>query len=107
MDQAAQSCNSASPLIKVVSPDELPSRTKVDSTTKPKEIAKKHGLPKKGEESNPKESIVQVSMVYDEYGTLVDESTLHQQPKPEDLNVTQVLRLIKKAYHHDVSAQAS
>jgi hypothetical protein len=46
---------------------------------------------------------VKVPMRYNEYGELVPASTIDENPVSEDLTVTQLLRVIKKAYHHDVS----
>jgi hypothetical protein len=43
-------------------------------------------------------------MVYNEYGELVEESTLNQSPESTDMSVPQLLRVIKKGYHHDVSS---
>jgi hypothetical protein len=63
--------------------------------------------PLRGRNSKSKPSLVTVTMVYNEYGELVDERTLRKSPKPEDLSVTQLLRVIKKAYHHDVSKALS
>lgn len=42
-------------------------------------------------------------MVYNEFGELVNAQTVLNPPKADELNNTQILRLIKKAYHHDVS----
>lgn len=43
-------------------------------------------------------------MVYNEYGELVDAHSHLQTKNTQDLSVTEILRLIKKAYHHDVSS---
>lgn len=43
-------------------------------------------------------------MAYNEYGELVDVETIRSPlTNSNDLSVTQILRLIRKAYHHDVS----
>lgn len=46
-------------------------------------------------------------MVYNEYGELVDAHSHLQTKSTQDLSVTEILRLIKKAYHHDVSSSHS
>lgn len=43
-------------------------------------------------------------MVYNEYGELVDAHSHLQTRNTADLSVTEILRLIRKAYHHDVSS---
>ncbi|KAM0316680.1 hypothetical protein ACHAO8_002965 [Botrytis cinerea] len=44
-------------------------------------------------------------MVYNEYGELVDAHSHLQTKNTQDLSVTEILRLIKKAYHHDFRAR--
>jgi hypothetical protein len=46
-------------------------------------------------------------MVYNEYGELVDAQSVLNPPKSNDMTVTQTLRVIKKGFHHDVSALVS
>jgi hypothetical protein len=46
-------------------------------------------------------------MVYNEYGELVDERTLKHRPSPSELSVVQILRVIRKAYHHQVRKRLS
>ncbi|PVH76804.1 hypothetical protein DL98DRAFT_639812 [Cadophora sp. DSE1049] len=41
-------------------------------------------------------------MVYNEYGELVEEKDLNVRPKSDELDVKQLLRVIKKAYHHEL-----
>lgn len=43
------------------------------------------------------------SMVYDEYGELINAADAYQVKDPSELSITQWLRLINKAYKHDVS----
>jgi len=45
----------------------------------------------------------QAWMVYNEYGELVEAQSVLNPPASKDLTVTQILRLIQKAYRHDVS----
>jgi hypothetical protein len=43
------------------------------------------------------------SLVYNEYGELVDIEKIKRPHSSADLSVTETLRLIRKAYHHEVS----
>lgn len=43
------------------------------------------------------------TLVYNEYGELVDIEKIKRPPNSADLSVTETLRLIRKAYHHEVS----
>lgn len=45
----------------------------------------------------------QVWMVYNEYGELVEAKSVLSLQSSRDMNVTQIMRLFKKTYHHDVS----
>lgn len=46
----------------------------------------------------------QAYMVYNEYGELVDAHNHLKARTTTDLSITEIMRLIRKAYHHDVSA---
>ena len=43
------------------------------------------------------------TLVYNEYGELVDIEKIKRPHSSADLSVTETLRLIRKAYHHEVS----
>ena len=43
-----------------------------------------------------------ISMVYNEYGELVDRESLNRAPIASELTTTEILRILKKAYHHHV-----
>ena len=96
------SCASTSPLIKIISHDHPfvetspPPSLKLNSPGEPSIQYPKHDF-------GQKESLKSNTMVYNEYGELVEEDSLRQNLKTENLNVTQLLRVIKKGYHHDVS----
>lgn len=110
------SCGSTTPLIEIVSPEELPKRA---PATPPKALqppadhplsrkrsaerrsASRGSLGRKGSVKNVAH-LTTVSMVYNQYGELVEEKALLVSPKSEDLNVTQLLRVIRKGYHHEV-----
>jgi hypothetical protein len=97
-NQQSTSCRSLSPLIKITTKDEMSSVKKSPMVTV-EEIAFSTTMC----ESIPsKRSLIMVEMVYNEWGELVDERSLKTPPKSEDLSSTQLLRVIKKAYHHDV-----
>ncbi|KAI9646813.1 hypothetical protein NHQ30_004812 [Ciborinia camelliae] len=49
--------------------------------------------------------ICKADMVYNEYGELVDAHSHLQAQNTAELSVTEVLRLIRKAYHHDFRAR--
>jgi hypothetical protein len=46
--------------------------------------------------------IVVVTVVYNEYGELVDERSLQQHPSTSDLTEIEILRVIRKGFHHQV-----
>lgn len=97
----SQSCVSSSPLIEILSPEELLRKNTPDtpqSPTSPSRRGRRDG-------SRPRYS-VKVTMEYNEYGELVEESTLRHHPTPGELSVTQLLRTIRKRFHHEVSLSA-
>ncbi|KAI9049289.1 hypothetical protein LZ554_007135 [Drepanopeziza brunnea f. sp. 'monogermtubi'] len=106
------SCGSTNPLIEIVGPDELPKRAPATPPRLPPQPSVEYLLSRKkqtGKRSLGKKGNIQsvanlttVSMVYNQYGELVEERELHVSPKSEDLNVTQLLRVIRKAYHHEL-----
>lgn len=100
----SSSCGSSSPLIKIVPLKELqqltskmfqPETTEAPitetSTTVPSQLSREQIS-----------KLVKVVMAYNQWGELVDEGTLHQPVKSEDLTITQIIRSIMKSYHHDV-----
>jgi len=93
------SCGSASPLIEILQPDEL---ARIN-TTNPPRPPRSPVKPGRRDGSRPR-SLVKVSMVYNEYGELVEENKLQHHPTPDELNTTQLLRVIRKKFHHTVSA---
>ena len=105
------SCGSTNPLIEIVGPDDLPKRHDAqDETTAANSdpmnpasqpFSNKHTRRR----SSVKDvlSLVTVKMVYNEYGELVEEKDLNVRPQSDELSVKQLLRVIKKAYHHEVS----
>lgn len=48
--------------------------------------------------------VCKACMVYNEYGELVNAHSHLKARNSADLSVTEILRLIRKAYHHDVGA---
>ncbi len=97
------SCSTPSPLIKIVNEIEFQKATSTP-TRLPNNPAS-HPLSKKGCRSGSIKSVanlVTVSMVYNEYGELVKEKDAQVSLKSDELSVTQLLRVIKKAYHHEV-----
>lgn len=95
-------CGSSSPLIEVIPPEELK-----DSSPSKLLISKEHPLSRLAKKDSRLKSSVKVCMVYNEYGELVDERTLKHHPKPSELSVIQILRVIRKAYHHQVRKRLS
>jgi hypothetical protein len=92
------SCGSSSPLIKIVNPDEeLLSMYIADPPQAPEASPRRH--------ESKSGSIAKVPMAYNETGELVEESSFRHYPTPDELNATQLLRVIKKAAHHTVSNQ--
>lgn len=92
------SCRSTSPLIRIISPEEMEQKAAVKTSLS--------RSPGKSPKRKPADDYVMVKMAYNEYGELVDELWLNKEPDSESLNVTQLLRTIKKRFHHDVSAIA-
>lgn len=94
------SCGSASPLIEILTPDELAHRNSPSTPQTP---------PSPGEavrsDGNKPRSFIQMAMAYDEYGELVAESKLRQHQTPDELSITQLLRLVRKKFHHEVSTR--
>lgn len=92
------SCGSSSPVVLVVSQEELskmPTRQSEEASNNLPSASKPavKSLPLL---SKPRAAaLVLVPMVYSEYGELVEEHTLRQPSKSEDLTVTQLLRIIK------------
>ena len=97
---SSSSCGSSSPLIEVVTPDKL--RKYTTNALRPPPTMSKQLVRRDG--SKPR-SLVKVAMAYDEYGELVEESKLRHHPTPDELSVTQLLRVIKKKFHHEVSTR--
>jgi hypothetical protein len=98
------SCASSTPLIEIVSPEQLVFRQTVISTPprsrSPEQASRRLGAPSA---SRARADTLKVTTVYNEYGELVNVGVAHRQPAPSELNVTQLLRLIKKAYRHEAS----
>jgi len=97
-----QSCGSASPLIEILNPDELahknapnPRRAATTPVTSPIRPGRRDG-------TRPR-SLVKVAMAYNEYGELMEEIKLQHHPTPDELSITQLLRVIRKKFHHTVS----
>lgn len=93
------SCCDPSRLIEVVSQEDLPklSSSSSDETMAIPTSRRVH----RG--SNPP-PLIKVPMDYNEYGELVPVTSLSRHPTADELNVTQLLRVIKKRFHHEVSA---
>ncbi|PMD43585.1 hypothetical protein L207DRAFT_300657 [Hyaloscypha variabilis F] len=94
-----QSCGSASPLIEILNPDELahknapnPRRAATTPVTSPIRPGRRDG-------TRPR-SLVKVAMAYNEYGELMEEIKLQHHPTPDELSITQLLRVIRKKFHH-------
>lgn len=89
------SCGSSPALIQIVTPEELEQSTSLNQDRSESSSST----------SPPIDQDTGV-MVYNEYGELINESTLHIPTRPQDMTVTQLIRVINKAYHHDVSASS-
>lgn len=100
----SSSCCGSSPLIKIVTVDELQQLTTKMFQPKIPEVAVAEIVTTvpSHQSSESISKFVKVVMSYNEWGELVDERNLHQPAKSEDLTVTQIIRSIKKSYHHDV-----
>jgi hypothetical protein len=92
-------CPSCCPLVRIVSKEERQVNPTANGTVSP--VTSEQGTTKRDGSRN--EGFIDPKMVYNEYGELVEESSLKQSPESTDLSVTQLLRVIKKGYHHDVS----
>ena|SRR6187402_473506 len=91
-------CGSSNPLLEIVDPENLPKKP-----ASPPRPPTQHLLTnKRGTRHNS--NTITVSMLYNEYGELVYEKDLQHHPTPDELTVTQLLRVIKKAYHHEACA---
>jgi hypothetical protein len=95
----APGCPNCRPLIKIVSKEEREANPTANGTVSP--VTAEQGSTKR--DRSRTEGLIDPKMVYNEYGELVEESSLDNSPEPTDLSVTQLLRVIKKDYHHDVS----
>jgi hypothetical protein len=95
----APGCHSCCPLIRIVSKEERQVNPTANGTVSL--VTSEQGTIK-GDGSRT-EGLIDSKMVYNEYGELVEESSLKQSPESTDLSVTQLLRVIKKGYHHEVS----
>lgn len=88
-------------LIEVVSQEDL---TKLSSSSSDEAMAISSN-PRGHRDSDPA-PLIKVPMDYNEYGELVPVTSLSRHPTTDELNVTHLLRVIKKRFHHEVSAFA-
>lgn len=102
LKSSSTSCGDPSRLIEVVCQEELP---KLSSKGSDETLAAPTG-PRGHRRSNPP-PLIKVPMDYNEYGELVPVSSLSRHPTADELNVTQLLRVIKKRFHHEVGACVS
>ena len=91
------SCANSKPLIKIVSSEEILSR-QAPTKLSPDRAPPRHGG-RSG--SRARADTLKDTMVYNEYGELVNAKTLQRQRSPADLSVIELLRVIKKAYRHE------
>ncbi|CZR59317.1 uncharacterized protein PAC_09209 [Phialocephala subalpina] len=99
---ASQRSHCGSPLIEFVTPDKLPLKSSPPRRSRyPGPYHRRTGS------LGHRSTGVKAPMVYNEYGELVPEATVNQSPTPGQLSVTQLLRVIKKAYHHDLRDRLS
>lgn len=89
------SCGSSLALIQIVTPEELEQSTAMATPNQDRSEASSSATPPFNQDADP--------LVYNEYGELVNQSTLHIPTQPQDMTTTQLIRVINKAYHHDVS----
>ncbi|CZT46469.1 uncharacterized protein RSE6_06897 [Rhynchosporium secalis] len=109
------SCGSTNPLIEIIGPDGLQHiNDLIPEPVPPFPVVKSPPPPRpNGKRSRPKSwvidvtSLVTVKMVYNEYGELVEERDMLMRPKSDELSVKQLLRVIKKAYHHELRDRVS
>ena len=92
------SCASCSPAIETLTVTELLAREAAFSPPSPERVPR--GL---GARRQSRADVLLQSMVYNDYGELVNAADARRDPEPDRLNVTQLLRLVNKAYRHDVS----
>lgn len=89
------------PLIEIIAADKMPVRV-LQPVLRKGSHHKRHIRTNSGIAAGHDNTGVKVPMRYNEYGELVPASIIDENPVSEELNVTQLLRVIKKAYHHDV-----
>lgn len=92
------SCASCSPAIETLTVEELLARETTFPPPSPERVPR--GL---GARRQSRADVLMQSMVYNEYGELVHAAEVRRNPEPDDLTVTQLLRLINKAYRHEAS----
>ena len=90
------SCASCALAIEPLTVEELLAREA--SFTPPTATRTPQGL---GARRPSRADVLMQSMVYNEYGELVHAADAHRNPDPDNLSVTQLLRLINKAYRHE------
>ncbi|KUJ19771.1 uncharacterized protein LY89DRAFT_731026 [Mollisia scopiformis] len=93
------------PLIEVIAPDQLPVRPA--QTSSRKEGPHKHHTRSDSNTIKHNSSGVKVPMQYNTYGELIPQSSVNEHPISDQLTVTQLLRVIRKAYHHDLRTSLS
>lgn len=98
---AGVSCVSTSPPVEIVSRKDLPNHP-VTPVYQHRSISLP-ATPGPISKCKADSSLIRVNFVYNEYGELVDEALIRQHQTTDQLTVTQILRLIKKQYHHEVS----
>ncbi|KAK0099613.1 hypothetical protein ONS96_008113 [Cadophora gregata f. sp. sojae] len=104
------SCGNTNPLIEIVDPDDLPKRydAQGEKTAANPNLMDPAAQPISKKPTRRRSSVkdvmsfVTVKMVYNEYGELVEEKDMNVRPKSDELSVKQLLRVIKKAYHHEL-----
>jgi hypothetical protein len=95
----APGCPICCPLIRIVSREERQINPNANGAVSP--VPSEQGTTKR--DRSRTEGLIDHKMVYNEYGELVEENSLKQSPESTDLSITQLLRVIKKGYHHNVS----
>ncbi|KAL2068400.1 hypothetical protein VTL71DRAFT_16498 [Oculimacula yallundae] len=104
------SCGSTNPLIEIVGPEDLAHiNDLVPDPVPPYPVVRSPPAQptskkpaRRRSSSKDIASLVTVKMVYNEYGELVEEKEMLMRPKSDELSVKQLLRVIKKAYHHEL-----
>ncbi|TVY91266.1 hypothetical protein LAWI1_G003407 [Lachnellula willkommii] len=89
------SCASSRPLIKIVNLDDLIKATAIASPSPRILVTSSFDF-----ENDNAETGSVLSMVYNEYGELVEPEDLRRPPIASELTTTGILRVFKKAYHH-------